>query len=293
MNTDLRTWVLAARPKTLWASIAPVIIGTAMAYADGHGYLPAALAALFGAIMIQIGTNFANDYFDFVKGTDTTERLGPLRMTAAGRVTPGAMKAATALAFGLAFLIGLYLVARGGVPILVIGLFSILFGVIYTAGPYPLGYHGLGDPFVLVFFGFVPVWGTAYVQTLESMPTAVLAGLAPGMFSIAILTVNNLRDIDGDRRAGKKTLAARFGRTFARVEYLSCLIVAALTPVLLVLMAPNHTPVLMAPLFLVPAIPTIRTIFSRTDGPSLNDALAATGKLLMLYALLFSIGWLL
>jgi len=293
MSTALKTWVLAARPKTLWASIAPVIIGTAMAYAHGHGHLPAALAALFGAVMIQIGTNFANDYSDGVKGTDTAERLGPLRATAAGLVTPGTMKRATAIVFGLAMLAGLYLVSRGGIPILLIGLFSILFGVLYTAGPYPLGYHGLGDPFVLVFFGFVPVWGTAYVQTLVSLPSAILAGLAPGMFSIAILTVNNLRDIEGDRRAGKKTLAARFGRTFARIEYLICLLIAALTPVLLVLREPNRKPALIALLFLLPAIPTLRTVFTKTDGPALNDALAATGKLLLAYSVLFSIGWLL
>lgn len=291
--SSLNVWILAARPKTLFASIAPVIIGTAMAFANGHGHLPAALAALFGAVMIQIGTNFANDYFDYKKGTDTAERLGPLRVTSAGLVSPSAMKLATVIAFGLATLAGLYLITRGGVPILLIGIFSILFGILYTAGPYPLGYHGLGDPFVLIFFGFVPVWGTEYVQSLTPNNAAILAGLAPGLFSIAILTVNNLRDIEGDRRARKKTLAARFGRTFARVEYLICLSVAALTPVLLVLGEPQRKFVLVATLFILPAIPTIRTVFTKVDGPTLNDALASTGKLLMVYAILFSIGWLL
>ncbi|MEW6050649.1 MAG: 1,4-dihydroxy-2-naphthoate polyprenyltransferase [Candidatus Zixiibacteriota bacterium] len=293
MTPNLKTWLAAARPKTLWASVAPVIIGTAMAYSDGGGHLLSALAALFGAVMIQIGTNFANDYSDHAMGTDTGERLGPLRVTAAGLVTPQAMKRATIIVFGLAVLAGCYLVVRGGLPILLIGIFSILFGVLYTAGPFPLGYNGLGDIFVLIFFGFVPVWGTHYVQTLEPAVTPLVAGVPPGMFSVAILTVNNLRDIDGDRAAGKRTLAARFGRTFARTEYVACLIVAASTPILLVLVGTAPVPALLSLLFVPVSIPTVRAVLTRTDGPSLNNALAATGKLLLVYSLLFSIGWLL
>jgi len=223
-----QVWILASRPKTLAAAIAPVIIGCAMAYADNAFHWLAALAALFGSVMIQIGTNFANDYFDFKKGTDTHERIGPVRVTQAGLVKPVTMKRAIAIAFGLAFLAGIYLVWRGGLPVIGIGLLSILFGILYTAGPLPLGYNGLGDIFVFLFFGLVAVGGTYYVQALTITPEAIIAGAAPGFWSVGILTVNNLRDIDNDRKGGKKTLAARFGRTFARSEYVMCVLGACL-----------------------------------------------------------------
>jgi len=285
-------WISAARPKTLFAAAAPVIIGTAMACGDHGFHLFAALAAFMGAILIQIGTNFANDYSDFKSGADDHTRLGPTRATAAGLVTPAQMKAATVIAFGLALLIGIYLVARGGWPIVIIGLSSILWGVLYTAGPYPLGYNGLGDLFVLIYFGPVAVGGTYYVQTLDMTPAVLIAGLSPGLFSVAILTVNNLRDIESDRRTGKKTLPVRFGRSFARLEYVVSITIAALLPILLHFLTGGPVIAIGAALVLPAAIPAFRTVYRSEDGPALNNLLATTGKLLLLYSLLFSIGWL-
>jgi len=289
----LQVWVLASRPKTLWAAVAPVIIGTALACADKTGHFLSALMALFGAVMIQIGTNFANDYLDYKKGTDTEERLGPMRVTQAGLVTPETMKRAIIFAFSLAVLAGVYLVWRGGWPIVVIGLSSILFGVLYTGGPYPLGYNGLGEIFVLIFFGPVAVAGTYYVQALNINTLVILAGVSPGLFSVAILTVNNLRDIDGDRDSGKKTLAVRFGRTFSRMGYLCSIVIAALIPAVMVAISKNHYHSLASLIVIVLAVPTFKTVFTHTEGEILNNALAETGKLLLIFSLIFSIGWLL
>ncbi|MBW2108896.1 MAG: 1,4-dihydroxy-2-naphthoate polyprenyltransferase [Deltaproteobacteria bacterium] len=296
MNTEIKPsrakiWILAARPKTLWAAVSPVLIGTAMAFEGGKGaWLPAA-AALFGAVMIQIGTNFANDYFDYQKGADAGPRLGPLRVTQAGLVRPGAMRAAFFLAFFLAALAGTYLTWHAGWPIAIIAILSIVSGVLYTAGPYPLGYVGLGDVFVLIFFGPVAVGGTYYVQALEISPAVLVAGLAPGLFSVAILTVNNLRDISGDTRAGKKTLAVRFGRRFSRIEYLVCVIAGSAVPAVLWWMDQGRMfslATLGVPLL---AIPSFAKVLRSTDGPVLNGVLAATGKLLLVYSVVFSVGW--
>lgn len=261
-----------------------------MALAEGGLAILPAIAALWGAIWIQIGTNFANDYFDYASGADKGERLGPLRVTQAGLVSPATMKRATALAFGLAFIAGVYLVWRGGWPIVVIGLCSILFGILYTGGPYPLGYHGWADLFVLIFFGPVAVAGTHYVQVLRFDWLPIVAGLAPGLFSVAILTVNNLRDIESDRAAGKKTLPARFGPTFARIEYLFCMVIGSAVPVLLWLAfdAPGWAMLTLV----VPALalPAIHDVFTKS-GRLLNSTLATTGQLLLVYSILFSVGW--
>ena len=289
----MSVWIMAARPTTLPAAIAPVIIGTVMAYGDGLFHWLAASAALFGAVMIQIGTNFANDYYDYRKGGDHSERLGPTRATHAGLVTPRQMKVATFIAFGLAFAAGVYLVYRAGWPVVVIGLTSILFGVLYTGGPYPLGYHGLGEIFVLIFFGPIAVGGTYYVQALHITIPVIVAGLAPGLFSVAILTVNNLRDIKGDTASGKRTLVVRFGEAFAKMEYSFSIGIASLLPVLIVFLVhdrPYAVATIVIPLL---AVPTIRTVFANADGPSMNSALAGTGRLLLLYTLVFAVGWLL
>ncbi len=290
---QLAVWASAARLRTLPASVAPVLIGVVLAYSDGLGHAPAAIAALFGAILIQIGTNYANDYFDFVKGADTAERQGPRRAVQSGLVSPEAMRRATILVFGLAVLVGLYLVWRGGWPIVIVGVASIACGVLYTGGPFPLGYRGLGDVFVLLFFGPVATAGTYWVQALELGWLPILAGLGPGLISTAILAVNNLRDRETDAKAGKRTLAVRLGARFTRIEYTACIVMACLVPASF-LAAGIAGPTILLPLAtLVVAIPVNHTVWTKTDGPTLNGALADTGRLLMLYAVLFCIGWVL
>ncbi len=272
--------------------MSPVIIGCALAWKAEAFHLESALAALVGALLIQIGTNFANDYFDFQKGTDDETRLGPMRVTQAGLVSPQSMRRATMIVFGLALLVGVYLVWRGGWPIMIIGLLSILFGVLYTGGPYPLGYNGLGDIFVLIFFGPVAVGGTYYVQALDVTTTSIIAGLAPGLFSVAILTVNNLRDIDNDRAAGKRTLAVRCGKRFSIAEYIGAVLIACAIPAVLYFWHDAGPWVLLSSATVLMAVPTIRDVCTRT-GAVLNESLAATGRLLFLFSVLFSMGWLL
>lgn len=288
-----RVWLDAARPRTLGAAVGPVLLGAAFAVDAGGAHFPSLLAALACALLLQVAANFANDYYDFLKGADTAARVGPVRATASGLVTPAQMRRALALTLAAAFLLGLYLVWRGGWPILVIGLLSMLFAVLYTGGPYPLGYLGLGEVFVFLFFGPVAVAGTAYVQTLSFDPLAAVAGIGPGLFSVAILTVNNLRDRDEDSRTGKRTLAVRFGARFARAEYALSLLVALLgVPALLCALPGGHGGTFAALPVLVPAAFAVRTV-SRESGPSLNRMLGGTGKLLLLYSLLFGAGWML
>ena len=285
-----QVWILAARPKTLWAAAAPVIIGAAIAFYDAAFHVPAFMAALLGAIFIQIGTNFANDLFDFKKKTDTHDRVGPLRVTQAGLVSPNQMRTATIMAFSVAFAIGIYLVYRGGWPIVAIGLASILFGVLYTGGPYPLGYNGLGDVFVFIFFGPVAVGGTYYVMAQAITPAAVLAGIAPGLLSTAILVVNNTRDLETDQRTGKRTLAVRFGRRFSEVQYGLLAFGGGAFPVVYFAVTREHPYAMIASIVIIPAFLITRQLV-RFSGVALNDVLANTGKLLALYALLFAIGW--
>lgn len=285
-------WLLAARPKTLPAGIVPVLIGGAIAFSDGLFHLPSFLVALFGSIMIQIGTNYANDLFDFKKDADTSERIGPTRVTQAGLVTPRQIAIATTIVFTLAFLAGIYLVYRGGWPIVIIGLASIACGVLYTAGPMALGYIGLADIFVLLFFGPVALAGTYYVQAREMATPIIIAGIPFGMISVAILVVNNLRDIDTDKKSRKKTLAVRFGRRFARIEYLLMLLGAAGVALYLQI-ACDKNYLWLSVLYLGFAVGPIRAVFGSTDGQLLNRTLAGTGRLLIIYGLLFGAGWLL
>jgi 1,4-dihydroxy-2-naphthoate octaprenyltransferase len=288
-----QVWFLAARPKTLWAAIAPVTIGGGLAHADLGFYTPAFIAALFGAIFIQIGTNFANDLADFRNKVDAAGRLGPLRATQAGLVTPRAMMNATILAFSIAFVFGIYLVIRGGWPIMIVGLASILFGVLYTAGPYPLSYNGTADVFVLLFFGPVAVAGTYYVCTLDLSSEAIYAGIAPGLMSTAILTVNNLRDIETDNASGKRTLAVRLGEKVTRRFYVVLVLLALLYPLFHYLLLRQQWGILLALLAFIPAVALIRKVLAGTTGRPLNDVLAGTGRLLAIFAILFSIGCLL
>lgn len=291
MREKIKAWILATRPKTLPAAGAPVIIGCAMAISDHKFHAPAALIALFGALLIQIGTNFANDYFDFIKGTDTDERIGPMRVTQAGLIKPKSVRLGFILIYALVFLMGLYLFLRAGWPILLIAIISIIAGILYTGGPMPYGYIGLSDIMVLIFFGPVAVGGTYFVQALTINSTVILAGLSPGLISMAILTVNNLRDIRTDRIAGKKTLAVRFGENFARGEYLFSIIIGTLLPIYLVFLTKSHYLSLLTLLTIPAAIPSIKSIFFDEIGPGMNQILAKTGKLLMIYSILFSVGW--
>ncbi len=285
---SVATWIAASRPKTLPAAIVPVVVGTACAYAVGAIAWAPALAALAGAIAIQIGTNFANDVFDAEKGADTAERIGPLRAVSAGLVSAAAMKRAMIIAFAIACAFGAYLVSIGGWPIVAIGVASVMSGVAYTGGPYPLGYHGLGDVFVMAFFGFVAVCGTAFVQLGYVPALSVWAAVPVGALATAILVVNNVRDRIGDARAGKRTLAVRFGRGAALVEYAALLLVAYAVPVGLAIAGRPWAalPVVSVPL----AIVRLRALTRATTGPEHNALLAQTGQLLAMHGVLFAVG---
>ncbi|HUU45488.1 MAG TPA: 1,4-dihydroxy-2-naphthoate polyprenyltransferase [Acidobacteriota bacterium] len=283
-------WILAARPKTLWASVAPVIVGTAVAWRDGMLHWPAAVACLAGAVLIQIGTNFANDLFDYERGVDTSARTGPLRVTQAGLVTPEQMRAAMVVVFSFAFAVGVFLVWRGGWPIVAVGLASIAAAILYTGGPFPYGYRGLGDLFVFVFFGPVAVAGTYYVQALEVTTAVWAASLPMGFLATAILVVNNLRDIDTDRQTGKKTLAVRLGRTGSTWEYALLLTASLLVPIVMVVCDMAGIGVLAAAAAMLIGIPDIMTLARQTDGARLNQTLARTARLQAVYAIVFAIG---
>ena len=287
--SQLQIWLLAARPKTLPAAAAPVVVGSAVAISE-HLFRPGpALAALLAALLLQIGSNLANDVFDFKKGADTAGRLGPLRVTQAGLLTPHQVMAGMGVVFGLAALIGLYLIWIGGWPIVVIGLAAIASAIAYTGGPFPLGYYGLGDLFVFIFFGLAAVMGTYYVQAGSVSPLAVWASLPIGLLVVNILVVNNLRDLETDRAAGKKTLAVRLGPHGARAEYLLLLALAYLIPLLMWLFRLTTAWVLLA-WFSLPAVWRPVRLILTEQGRSLNQALAGSARLALIYALLFSVG---
>jgi len=286
---------MAARPRTLPAAIAPVFVGTAAAV-EWAGELPrvaAFVAALVGSVFIQIGTNLANDYSDAKRGADTVDRLGPVRVTSAGLVAPQRVLVATWVAFGVAVACGIYLTVVAGIVILLIGALSIAAGVLYTGGPRPYGYAGLGEVFVFLFFGLVAVNGSYYVQVeqLDALPLGL--SIAVGFLATAILVVNNVRDIETDRRAGKNTLAVRMGRANA-VNLYRLLVLGAYVALPIALVAGDASPWPLIGLLSLPlAIKPLRLMSNRSDGPSLNAALAATGALLGAFSLLVSLGLLL
>jgi len=302
--TRREAWLMAARPQTLPAGASPVVLGIGLAVADGVAAPLPALAALVGALLIQIGTNFANDYFDAVKGADTADREGFTRVTAGGLIEPRRVKLAMAATYGLALAVGLSLVAVGGVPILVVGLTSILAGILYTGGPYPYGYYGLGDLFVFVYFGLVAVAGTYYVQAAVSLgagfpvgippgtitPASLLVGAAAGALSTAILVVNNVRDIETDAATGKRTLAVILGYRWSRVEFCALLALAYAVPVVLWLGLGYPPTTLLAFLSAPLALGLVRTLLTRTDGEALNPALERAGQLFALYSVLLAAG---
>lgn len=285
---SLGAWVLATRPPTLAAAFVPVAVGTAVAALEGGVRWLPALAALAGALLLQIGANFANDVFDFEKGTDDENRLGPTRAAQAGLLTGAQLKQGMVVAFVLATLAGVYLTWVAGWAIVAIGVASILSAIAYTGGPYPLGYHGLGDVFVMVFFGFVAVGGTAFVQLLTVPPSAILAALPVGALATAILVVNNVRDRHGDAQTGKRTLAVRWGKRGGLVEYLLCLVLAYGAPVALAVV--ERAPTIAAPLLTLPLGAGLWRRLAAEEGKTLNPVLAETARLLVLHGALLTAG---
>jgi 1,4-dihydroxy-2-naphthoate octaprenyltransferase len=286
---SLRAWILASRPATLTAAIVPVLVGSAVAHAVGGFRLMPALAALVGAMLIQIATNFANDVFDHEKGADTEERLGPTRATATGLLTSKQMRTALMATLALTLVPGVYLVSVGGWPIVIIGIASMLSGVAYTGGPYPLGYHGLGDVFVFVFFGLVAVCGTVFVQANTIPLLAWLAASAVGAIATAILVVNNVRDRETDVKAGKRTLAVRLGKRGGIIEYIGLFVVAYAVPVLAIVLA-NAGMWVLLPLVSVPLAIRLVVALVTKEGRPLNAVLGQTAMLLLVYGVLLSVG---
>ncbi|MBA94245.1 MAG: 1,4-dihydroxy-2-naphthoate polyprenyltransferase [Rickettsiales bacterium] len=289
MPMALKYWLLATRPKTLAASLAPVIIGLVLAspyvsIINGYAYI-----TLLCAMLIQIGTNLANDYYDFKKGTDTKQRKGPTRMAQAGHIKPIQLKKVAITVFTLAFIFGLILVYQGGLPILLIGIISIICGFWYTAGPVALAYIGLGDLFALLFFGPIAVGGTYYIQTLTLHSNVIILGIGIGLLATGLITVNNIRDIEEDKQNNKNTLIVRFGTTFGKIEYISCLL---LSSYILFTHIPYSNTLLFAliPYSLLIIHNSYKLITKK--GEILNKVLAQTGILIISYAIILSIAFL-
>jgi len=286
----LKIWWLASRPRTWFASISPVLLGSAMAMKDGFFDPLLFFFTLMTALSIQIGTNLANDYFDFKKGADTSSRVGPVRVTQAGLASEKAMKLAIFIAFAAAALCSVYLIIQGGPIMMGLVALSIILGLAYTAGPFPIAYIGLSEVFILFFFGSLAVAGTYFLQTGVWGKEAWFVGMAPGLISSAIVVVNNLRDETQDRLAGKKTLIVRFGKGFGKAEYLFFILGAMAIPMLFF---KDHPLALLSWLALPPAIPQIIAIFRETDPKMIGAILPKTGQILFFYTLLLSIGWML
>ena len=291
--SSLQIWLIASRPRTLPAAVAPVLVGTALAWTVGPLDWLAFVAASLGALFIQVGTNLSNDYSDARRGADTEDRLGPVRVTAGGLVPPKQVLFATYTSFGMAVLCGIYLIIIAGPVLLLIGAASILAGVLYTGGPRPYGYEGFGEVFVFTFFGIVAVTGSYFVQRQALEWEAFVLAIPVGLLASAILVVNNVRDLETDRRAGKKTLAVRLGR--ANTRRLFAVMVALAYPTALIpslLGSLNAWPVLVV-LTIPIAVALVKTVASHTDGPTLNSALARSGLLELAFCLLLTIGLLL
>ena len=291
--SSVRIWIRAARLRTLPAAVAPVLVGTALSATARDVRWGGFVAALLGAVFIQVGTNLSNDYSDARRGADADDRLGPVRVTAGGLVPPRQVLVATYVSFGLAVLCGVYLVALAGPLLLAIGAASILAGVLYTGGPRPYGYEGLGEVFVFAFFGIVAVTGSYFVQAEQLPWEAFVLAVPVGLLASAILVVNNVRDLDSDRRAGKRTLAVRLGRVRARTLY-GLMVYGAFATAPLPWVFGALSAWLLAPLVLLPlAVVLVRTVRRHADGPTLNLALARTGQLQLLFCVLLSAGLLL
>ena len=286
---SIGAWIVAARPATLTAAFAPVAVGTACAWRVGGFRWDAALAALLGAFLIQIATNFANDMFDFQKGADTEERLGPTRAAQAGLLTVRQLRRGIIVTFALALGTGVYLTWVAGPAVVVIGLASMTAGLAYTGGPFPLAYNGLGDVFVMAFFGFVAVCGTAFVQASFVPQIAWAASVPIGALATGILVVNNVRDFEGDARAGKTTLVVRFGRGAGVREYAFLLAAAYATPIIMFVFGWTSAWVCLPLLTVLWAVGLLRSLVN-DRGVALNQTLAESAKLLSLFGVLFAIG---
>jgi len=280
---------MAARPRTLPAAAAPIIVAGALAWHDGVFHAPSALACLLISLLMQVGANLANDLFDFERGADTGERIGPTRVTAAGLISPGQMRLGITVVFGLACLLGLYLAVRGGWPVILLGLVIILAALAYSGGPLPYGYYALGEVSVFVFFGVAAVCGTYYAQALAIPPSIWLSATPVGLLIVNILVVNNTRDIPTDKAANKRTLAVLLGRKAMLGEYLACQIAAYLTPLCLWLLGISPAGVLLVWLSLPRALQLFREL-SQAEGRALNKLLGKTAELALIFAVLFSVG---
>ena len=285
----IRAWFYAIRPKTLVIGFIPVLMGSIFAFKQGHLHIVSGISALISASFIQIGTNLANDYFDFIKGADTPNRLGPKRFTSSGEIQPKTMRLGMVLAFSIAIVSAGYILVRGGWPILIIGLVGIAMGILYTGGPFPLGYHGLGDIVSFIFFGPVAVAGTYYLHALNWSIGSVFLGISPGLFSVAILAVNNARDMIEDAQTGKRTLAVKWGISFVRFEFLVSIVFACSLPFLLTLI---YTPGDINRWVLVSIIPSIKLIdsFIRSKGAAYNETLSLTVKCYCFFFIVWALG---
>ncbi|NCP88248.1 MAG: 1,4-dihydroxy-2-naphthoate polyprenyltransferase [Anaerolineae bacterium CG_4_9_14_3_um_filter_57_17] len=288
-SISLNTWLDAARPRTLPAAAAPVLIATALAWRDGVFYFPAALACLLISLLMQIGANLSNDLFDHERGADTPNRLGPTRVTASGLISPQQMRLATTLVFGLAAVLGLYLFFLRGWVVLALGIAIVLAALAYTGGPFPYGYYGLGDVFVFLSFGLAAVCGTYFVQAGTLTLGAIYAAIPPGTLIINILVVNNTRDIETDRAAKKRTLAVWLGREAMQTEYLLCLLIAYLVPLGMWALRLTSAGVLLT-LFSAPLAIAVYREFSSAEGRAFNLTLARSAQLALIFSLLFAAG---
>jgi len=288
-TSKFQNWILASRPKTLLASVVPVMVGTALAINVGEFNLLVTLIALVCSLLIQTGTNFTNDLYDYLRGADKTSRKGPVRVLASGLITVKEMKAGIFITFLSSFLLGLYLVYVGGIIILVIGILSIIAGLAYTAGPYPLAYKGLGDIFVFMFFGLIGTMGTFYLQTNEISLAAFLSSIPVGSLITNILVVNNYRDIEEDKIAGKNTLAVKLGKTFTQYQFIFLITVSFLTPLALFLFFDFKIWIFL-PYLTLPVAYNITKMLFRLDGEQLNKTLELTAKFSALFGILFSAG---
>ncbi|MBT3229288.1 MAG: 1,4-dihydroxy-2-naphthoate polyprenyltransferase [Candidatus Marinimicrobia bacterium] len=287
----LKLWIQAARPWTLGVAISPVFMGTIIAYSDSGIQWLAAIAALFGGIFIQVGTNLANDYFDFKKGADTESRVGPQRVTQSGLIAPRIVRNGFIASFSIAFILGIYLVYLGGWPIVAIGLLSLLFGVIYTGGPFPLAYYGLAEVPAFLFFGPIACATTTYVQTGTWNTAALIVGSSAGFFSVALLSINNLRDYKEDRKVNKRTLIALFGRRFGVIEYGFSILAATLLPLIFLFVSPEHSLVGITAISSLMALHALRITVNYRESSELYTVLKMTSKLQIIFTIIFMITW--